>query len=129
MKTRIAIVLIALAVQTAGCEKAKTDFEMPIEQVDVLQGFILKGISISGEVKSGCIANEDEFVIKRNGKEILRTTTRILNIRDLEDPDSFNGEAAEGDYVTLYIPDGKEDDVNLGDILSSSSTTCKASEK
>lgn len=125
MKTKIAVLLIALAAQSAGCERSATGFEMPVEKIDVLQGFILKGISISGEVKSGCIANEDEFVIKRKGKEILRTTTRILNIRDLEDPDAFNGQAAEGDVVTLYIPDGKEDDVRVGDILSSMATTCK----
>ena len=78
MKMGVALVLMALAVQTAGCAKSATDFEMPAEKIDVLPGFILKGISISGEVKSGCIASEDEFVVKRDGKEILRTTTEYL---------------------------------------------------
>lgn len=114
-----------LAIQTTGCSENSNDFEMEVAQVDVLQGFILKGISISGKVEKGCISNDDEFVVTRNGKEVLKTTTRILNVLDLKDPDSFNGKVFTGDYVTLYIPDGKKQDVQPGDRLISNTISCE----
>ena len=97
---------------------------MTIDRVDELNGMILKGISISGTVETGCIANDDAFVVTRNGKEIHQNTVRVLNVKDLQDPDNFNGEVYIGDYVTLYIPDGKKQDIQSGDILSSNTISC-----
>lgn len=124
MKINILVLLIILTVQITACSKAPKDFEMTVNEVVELKGFILKGISISGKVNEGCIANEDDFIVKRDGKQILVTSTRILNVQGLEDPESFTGETRKGDYVTLYIPDGKKDDVKIGDVLSSKETSC-----
>ena len=115
--------LLALAVQ--GCDSKSNDFEMKVDQVDELKGFILKGISLSGKIESGCIANDDEFIVERDGKEVLRTTVRIVNVLDLKDVDSFSGKVFQGDYVTFYIPDGKLQDVQAGDIVISNTTSCK----
>ena len=115
---------ITLAIHIIGCEKSSNDFQMTVDRVDELNGLILKGISISGKIQSGCIANDDAFVIKRNGKPIHNNTTRVLNVQDLKDPDNFGGEVFTGDYVTLYIPDGKKQDIAPGDILSSNTTSC-----
>lgn len=118
------IAIIFLMATLIGCSKAANEFQMTVDQVDELQGMILKGISISGAIENGCIANDDEYVIHRAGKQVHTNTARILNIRDLKDPESFNGQAITGDYVTLYIPDGKKEDVNTGDVLSSAATSC-----
>ncbi len=107
-----------------GCENSSNDFRMTVDKVDELNGMILKGISISGKIERGCIANDDAFFIKRNGKPIHNNTTRILNVQDLKEPDNFGGEVYAGDYVTLYIPDGKKQDIVPGDILSSNTTSC-----
>lgn len=115
---------ITLVMHIVGCEKSSNDFQMTVDRVDELNGMILKGISISGKIESGCIANDDAFVIKRNGKPIHNNTTRVLNVQDLKDPDNFGGEVFAGDYVTLYIPDGKKQDIAPGDILSSNTTSC-----
>lgn len=124
MKLKVLVLLLAFTALFAACEKASSDFEMEVDDVVELKGFILKGISISGKVTQGCIANNDNFLVKRKGNEIMTTSTRILNIAGQEDPESFTGEARNGDYVTLYIPDIKEDDVKPGDILSSNITSC-----
>lgn len=116
--------IIPLTMQIIGCGKSSNDFRMTVDKIDELNGMILKGISISGKIESGCIANDDAFVIKRGGKQIHNNTTRILNVQDLKDPDNFGGEAFTGDYVTLYIPDGKKQDIAPGDILSSNTTSC-----
>jgi translation elongation factor EF-1alpha len=118
------LLITTLTMQMIGCEKSSNDFRMTVDKIDELNGMILKGISISGKIESGCIANEDAFVIKRNGKLIHNNTTRVLNVQDLKDPDNFGGEVFTGDYVTLYIPDGKKQDIAPGDILSSNTTSC-----
>lgn len=125
LRLYIPIFLITpLIMQIIGCEKSSNDFRMTVDKVDELNGMILKGISISGKIESGCIANDNAFVIKRDGKQIHNNTTRILNVQDLKDPEHFGGEVFTGDYVTLYIPDGKKQDIAPGDILSSNTTSC-----
>ena len=118
------MLLLASIFFMAGCDKQSNRFQMTIDRVDELNGMILKGISISGMVEAGCIANDDAFVVTRNGKEIHQNTVRVLNVKDLQDPDNFNGEVYIGDYVTLYIPDGKKQDIQSGDILSSNTISC-----
>lgn len=102
-----------------GCDKPAHEVEMKIDQVDELRGMILKGISITGAITKGCLANDDEYRVLRDGEEIHTNTVRILNIRDLKDPDAFDGKAYLEDYVTLYIPDGQKGDVKPGDVLVS----------
>lgn len=127
IKTSIAIICFVTAL--AGCAKPVNKFEMTVDRVDELQGMILKGISISGTIEKGCIANDDEYLVKRAGKEVLKNDVRILSIRDPEDPDAFDGKAFETDYVTLYIPDGKKTDVKPGDILISNAISCEPASK
>lgn len=124
MQIKYLIFLIVIAAQNMACAKETDGFTMQVEQVDELRGFVLKGIAISGTIKSGCIANENEWAIKRNGKTALSETAKILSIKDLKNPDSFNGEAYKGENVTFYIPDGKKQDVQLGDIVSSATAAC-----
>lgn len=124
MKIKNVLFLIFLAIPGAGCDIASRDFEMTVERVEVLKGFILKGIAISGAIKSGCIANDDVFVVKRDGEKVLETTARILDVSKKSGTEPFNGKAFKGDFVHLYIPDAKEEDVRVGDIVSSGQTSC-----
>ncbi len=115
--------LLFVATLVVGCDTAPKSFEMTVEKVDELKGFILKGISVSGLVTSGCIANNDIYKVKRNGEIVLETDTRILEVSNIK-PEEFEGKAAKGDTVHLYIPDGKPGDVEPGDILLSDNTSC-----
>jgi selenocysteine-specific translation elongation factor len=125
LRSGFALMLLSASIFfMVGCDKQSSRFQMTIDRVDELNGMILKGISISGTVETGCIANDDAFVVTRNGKEIHQNTVRVLNVKDLQDPDNFNGEVYIGDYVTLYIPDGKKQDIQSGDILSSNTISC-----
>lgn len=124
MKIRSLGLVLLMAVQVAGCTKSPEEFSMKVDRVDELKGMILKGISITGKIEKGCIANDDEFVVQRAGKEVLRTTTRVVNVDGLTSADSFTGEVKLGDVVTFYIPDGKKEDVQVGDLVTSKTTTC-----
>jgi translation elongation factor EF-1alpha len=124
MKLSIFVLLIAVVTPNMGCTKKQNAFDMTVQEVDALNGFILKGISISGKIENGCIAAEDEFIVKRNNKEILKQTARIVNVKNLKDLDSFDGKVFKGDYISLYIPDGKKEDVQVGDIVSSNAVSC-----
>lgn len=124
MNNRFLPFLVLLALSITGCTKAPEEFSMKVDRVDELKGMILKGISITGKIERGCIANDDEFVVQREGKEVLRTTTRVVNVDGLKNSDSFTGEVKEGDVVTFYIPDGKKEDVLVGDLVSSKTTSC-----
>ncbi len=124
MKIRISGLSLLIAVQLAGCAKSPAEFSMKVDRVDELKGMILKGISITGKIENGCIANDDEFVVFRGGKEVLRTTTRVVNVDGLLNSESFTGEVKAGDVVTFYIPDGKKEEVQVGDRVTSETTTC-----
>lgn len=124
-RSGVTLVLLSASIFfMAGCDKQSNRFQMTIDRVDELNGMILKGISISGTVETGCIANDDAFVVTRSGKDIHQNTVRILNVKDLKDPDNFNGDVFTGEYVTLYIPDGKKQDIQPGDVLSSNTISC-----
>ncbi|MEY4590090.1 MAG: hypothetical protein RL497_2166 [Pseudomonadota bacterium] len=100
------------------------EFELKIDRIDELHGFVLKGLSISGKIKTGCITNENEFALMRNKTLILNETAKLLTVRDLKPTQTFNGEAYKGEYVTLYLPDRKKDEVQLGDVVRSSTASC-----
>lgn len=101
MKVKIAALLTLIV--CASCTQKIPDFEMTVETVDALNGLILKGSSITGKVQKGCIANDDEYVISRKGKEILKTTTRILNVEIINSDQEFDGKVQQGDVVTLSL--------------------------
>lgn len=125
MRITTAVLLTLCVIPGMGCSKKEPKpFEMTVDKVDELNGLILRGISISGKVTSGCIANDNAFIVQRNGQQVLKEITRVVNVEGLEDADSFTGEVVEGDYVTFYIPDGKKQDVAVGDVVSSSVTSC-----
>jgi translation elongation factor EF-1alpha len=128
MKIKTAVLLMFLAIPSVGCdkspgdsEKATHDFEMTVEKVDELHGIILRGIAVIGTVKSGCIANNDHYTIKRDGKDVLGEIARILKVSEKQDAQS----AAKGDVLHLYVPDRKKDDVKPGDIVTGSKTSCQ----
>lgn len=128
MKIKTVVLLMFLVIPNLGCdrgksdsEKASSDFEMTVERVDELKGVILKGISVIGTVKSGCIANMDKYTVKRDGKDLFATDARILEVTEKPGAEA----AVKGDYVHLYVLDGKPDDVKPGDIVISGTTSCK----
>lgn len=120
--------LVCLAGLLTSCSKQEpkqeSKFVMPIESVQKLQGFVLKGLSISGKVTKGCIARDQEYTITRNGKQILTTQVRLLNINDFPEHLDFNGEVYLGESPNFYLPDMKEGEVVAGDIVTSMTATC-----
>lgn len=121
MKIKFVAFLLFAVVPSLGCAKASGDFEMTVEEIYELNGMVLKGIYIGGTVKSGCIANTDGYVVKRDGKNVLETIARIFAVTDKTDPEA----AVKGEYLKLYIPDVKAQDFKIGDVAASSKTSCK----
>lgn len=122
------ILLMFLVIPSMGCDRgssdadqASADFEMTVERVDELKGVILKGISVIGTINSGCIASMDKYVVKRDGKKVFETDARILEITNKPGAEK----AVKGDYVHLYIPDENPETVKVGDIVTSSTTSCQ----
>lgn len=107
-----------------ACSSEKHTFEMPVEEVAELKGFILKGVSLSGTVKSGCITNENQLSIKRNGQVIYTEKMRLLQVMSLKDNETFNGEAYTGERIVIYIPDAKKDAILPGDVVISTVSSC-----
>ena len=91
----------------AACQQEKLTFEMQVDEVQELHGFILKGISITGAIKRGCLSNENIYTIKRKGTQVLSADARILSIKELKPPIVLTAKPHTGETVTLYIPDGK----------------------
>ena len=116
--------LMCLVGLLTSCSKQEHKFVMTIDTVQKLQGFVLKGLSISGKVTKGCIAKDQEFTLTRNGKQILTTQVRLLSINDFPEHLEFNGEVYEGESPNFYLPDMKEGEVVAGDIVTSKTATC-----
>lgn len=124
MNNKFRFLAIIFLATTASCSLSTAKFSMPVSEVEELHGFVLKGISITGTISKGCIANDNEFVVTRSGKVVLTNTVRLVEVVDLKNPDSFNGEAYFGEQVRFYIPDLKKTDVQPGDIISSETANC-----
>ena len=126
MKVKIVALLLFTLLPNMGCAEVSSDFEMTVERIEQLKGVILKGIAVSGPVTSGCIINNDVYTVQRDGKKVVETTARILDIKK-KSGTPYNGEeaAVKGDKVHLYIPDAKAEDYKIGDVASSSKTSCK----
>lgn len=120
MKLKIAALLLSAVIPNLGFAKSG-GFEMTVEEIFELNGMVLKGIYLGGTIKSGCIANVDPYVVKRDGKIVIETIGRIFEV--VEKPGAEV--AVKGDYVKLYIPDVKAQDYKIGDVASSSKTSCQ----
>lgn len=126
MKLKIMILAGLLA---AGCNSQASEFKMKIDRIDEMNGFILKGLAISGAVEHGCIAHDNEFVVARDGKEVLKAVTRILLVEGLHEGEEIDGEAYTGEMVSFYLPDMKKEVVEIGDWVVAKATTCKKSKR
>lgn len=124
MKIKSIILLIIIIPCIVSCAKKQQDFQLTVDKVEVLKGFILKGLAISGTVTSGCVTTGDDMVIKREAGQVVETTARVLNVEKGSAAEAVEAQAAHGNYATLYIPDGKEGDVSVGDAVSSDKGTC-----
>ncbi|TVZ42019.1 hypothetical protein P886_1371 [Alteromonadaceae bacterium 2753L.S.0a.02] len=108
-----------------GCEpKPQYDFELTIDKIEHLKGFILKGLAVTGPVSQGCLAQQNPIQILRDGKEVLKEEARIINVKGLTSSEEFSGEVNKGDVVSLYIPDRNLGDVLPGDKVVANDTTC-----
>lgn len=123
------IILAGLLIQAAGCSNNANEFRMKIDYINEMNGFVLKGVAIAGTVERGCIAHDDEFIVTRNGKEVLKAVTRILLVENLQEGEAIDGEAYTGEVVTLYLPDMKKEVVELGDWVIGKVTTCKKNKR
>ena len=112
-----------------GCSSQASEFKMKIDNIDEMNGFVLRGLAISGTVEQGCIAHDNEFVVARDGKEVLKTVTRILLVEDLQEGEEIDGEAYTGEVVTFYLPDMKKEVVEIGDWFIGKATTCKKNKR
>lgn len=121
--------MILAGLLAVGCNSHASDFKMKIDNIDEMDGFVLRGLGISGKVEQGCIAQDNEFVVVRDGKEVLKTITRILLVRDLQEGEEIDGEAYTGEVVTFYLPDMKKEVVEIGDLVIGKATTCKKSKR
>lgn len=121
--------MILAGLLVAGCSSQASEFKMKIDRIDELNGFVLRGLSITGTVEQGCIAHDDEFVVARDGKEELKTVTRILLVEGLQEGEEIEGEAYTGEVVSFYLPDLKKEAVEIGDWVIGKTTTCKKSKR
>lgn len=124
MKIKSILLLIIIIPGIVSCGNKQQDFELTVDKVEVLKGFILKGLAISGTVTSGCVTTGDEMVIKRKAGQVVETTARVLNVEKGSAAEAVEAQAAQGNYATLYIPDGVEGDVSIGDSVFSDKGSC-----
>jgi selenocysteine-specific translation elongation factor len=126
MKLKMMILAGLLAL---GCNSQASEFKMKIDHINEMNGFVLKGLGVSGTVEQGCIAHDNEFVVVRDGKEVLKDIARLLMVKDLQEGEEIDGEAYTGEVITLYLPDIKKEVVELGDWVIGNATTCKKSKR
>ncbi len=126
MKVKMMILAGLLAV---GCTKQASEFKMKIDNINEMNGFILKGLGITGTVEQGCIAQDNEIVVVRDGKEVLKTVARILLVEGLQEGEEIDGEAYAGEVVSFYLPDMKKEVVEIGDWVIGKEATCKKSKR
>jgi selenocysteine-specific translation elongation factor len=126
MKVKMMILAGLLA---AACNSQASEFKMKIDRIDELNGFILKGLSITGTAEQGCISHDNEVVVTRDGKEVLKTVARILLVEGLQEGEEIDGEAYNGEVISFYLPDMKKGAVEIGDWVIAKETTCKKSKR
>lgn len=128
MKITTAIVLFFLVFAGTACdrkrERVSADFVMPVDKIEVLNGVILRGIALSGTIENRCIATGDDISVTRDGEAVLEELARVINVEKQSDTEDIEGRAFQGDYATLYIPDGKKEDFRRGDVVISDAISC-----
>lgn len=124
MKIKQSFLIALISAAVSSCSNEKLTFEMPVEEVKELKGFVLKGLSLAGTVKSGCVTNENQISIRRAGKVVYSERMRLLEVLDIKESQTFNGEAYTGERIILYIPDGKKGDIVPGDVVISTVSVC-----
>jgi hypothetical protein len=125
MKIVNAVIVLGLAFAAAGCNKKANHFELIVEEVNQLDGLVLKGLAISGTVKKGCIANDTELSIYRDNVKVVDNVARILSVSNQGNPKPPNGEALVKEFATLYLPGVELHEVVAGDVISSSVVSCR----
>lgn len=122
LSIRNASALLAILVISA-CDRSPERFQMTVDNVYFMQGFVLKGLGVGGTVEQGCIANYDTFVVKREGKVVYEGGASIMS---LDGREGF--EAGAGHKVEFYLRDVADGVVVVGDVLEAEVTTCGKSE-
>ena len=103
----------------SACDRGPEPFRLTVENVQMMKGFVLNGPGIGGTVEQGCIANYDNFVVKRNGEVVHQESASIMSRNGTE-----GFEASAGDKVEFYLRNSRDGDVKVGDVLEAEVTTC-----
>ncbi len=104
----------------SACSRGPEPFQMTVDNVQSFRGFMLKGLGASGTVEQGCIAANDVFVVKRDGKVVYEDSASMISVDQAE-----GYEAGAGQKVEFYLRDAPDGAVQAGDILEAKETTCK----
>ncbi len=124
---KIKYLLLPMAIAASGIAWASTPahFEMTVEKVELLDGRLLKGTSITGTVTRGCIANNTAFTVYSKNKKTHENTLRILEASKNGRTKPPNGEIFRGEYATIYLPDQAVENFAPGDTITSDIISCK----
>jgi len=115
---------ILLTPALVACEKApEGDFVMPVKEIFEMKGFIMHGVYVAGTITKGCIATDDKLEVKRGKQTIAEETAKILGVSSKPGEEVF--EAQQGDYLKLYLPDRKQSEFEIGDVVISNAISCK----
>jgi len=125
MKNNLTKLIPLLVVSGLANSLSASEFKMHVEEVDLLNGMIMRGISLTGPVAEGCLANEDEYQVLRGDKVVVKEITRIVNIEGLKSSEEFTGKTVRGEKVSLFIPDAREGTFKVGDVVVSKNTSCE----
>lgn len=108
----------------SACDRDPERFQMKVDHVQSMRGFVLNGLGVGGTVEQGCIANHDTFVVKRNGEVVYEAKASIMSLDGLQ-----GFEASAGHKVEFYLKDSADGAVAVGDTLEAEETTCGKDEK
>jgi hypothetical protein len=112
---KVFVLVMMSMVSLAGLAGQSDGFRMRIDEIQELKGFVLKGLAVSGTITSGCILNEDNYVIVRDDKKLFEAAVSILEVKKDQDDVPADQGGTAGDFVVLYLPDKSLEDVKVGD--------------
>lgn len=107
----------------SACDRGPEQFQMTVDNVQSMRGFVLNGLGVGGTVAQGCIANHDAFVVKREGKVVYEAKASIMSLNGVE-----GFEAGAGHKVEFFLKDAADGAVAVGDVLEAEVTTCGKNE-
>lgn len=103
----------------SACDRGPEPFQMTVDNVQSMRGFVLNGLGVSGTVEQGCVANYDTFFVKRDGKVVYEAVASVMSL------DGVQGfEAPAGHKVEFFLKDAADGAVAVGDVLEAKETTC-----